>query len=298
MQLPPLGSIRFFEATARLLSVKLAAEELHVTPGAVTQQVHKLEEFLGCALFERRSRALSLTEAGRTYFAACQESLGVLDRATSKITASRQVILVSCTPTFAAQWLVPRLQQFLGTAPEVDVHVSTTHRKVDLAREGVHFAVRHGLGSYPGLVSRLLLDDDLIPVCGPRLIAPRRSAAQADITSERLLHDSRRDDWQLWAQAAGMQELDANQGVVFVDSNATIEAAVAGHGVALVRRSLVETELASRRLIAIKAPPLRATLAYYLVYREQTLEQPAMRKFFDWITWLASTRRPRTDTAP
>jgi LysR family glycine cleavage system transcriptional activator len=282
--LPPLPSIRFFEAVARRLSVTLAAQELHVTPGAVTQQVRKLEDFLGCALFERRARGLSLTAQGRAYHAACQEGLALIERATARLaTNHRQVILVSCTPGFAAQWLIPRLQTFLSDAPQIDVHVSTTHRQIDLAREGIHFAVRHGLGDYPGLQSRELLADELIPVCSPRLVAPRRSATLADITAERLLHDEHRDDWRLWCEAAGVDGLDCNGGIVFVDSNAVIEAALAGHGVALVRRSLVAPELATRRLLAIKAPPLRTPLAYHLVYREPTLAAPAAHAFFEWL---------------
>jgi len=282
--LPPLPSIRFFEATARHLSVTLAAEELHVTPGAVTQQVRKLESFLGCALFERRARGLALTAEGRAYHAACQEALALIRRATAQLAKDRrQVILVSCTPGFAAQWLVPRLQDFLSGAPQIDVHVSTTNRKVDLAREGIDFAVRHGLGDHPGLQSRVLLADDLIPVCSPRLVAPRRSAVLADITAERLLHDEHRDDWRLWCEAADVHGLDCGGGIVFVNSNAAIEAALAGRGVALVRRSLVEPELASRRLLAVKVPALRTPLAYHLVYRAETLATPAMRGFFEWI---------------
>lgn len=284
MQLPPLPSIRFFEASARHLSVSLAAEELHVTPGAVTQQVRKLESYLGCRLFERRARGLALTPDGRAYHTACQEALAVIERATLALCAPRrQIILVSCTAGFAAQWLVPRLQKFLNGVPQIDVHVSTTSRKVDLAREGIHFAVRHGLGDYPGLESRLLLADELIPVCSPRFVAPRRTAGLADITPQRLLHDESREDWRLWSKAAGVVGLDGDAGVVFVDSNAVIEAALAGRGVALLRRSLVADELAGGRLLAIRVPPLHTPMAYRLVYQRETLVNPAMRAFHDWM---------------
>jgi LysR family glycine cleavage system transcriptional activator len=290
MPLPPLPSVRVFEAVARRLSVTLAAQELHVTPGAVTQQVRKLEDFLGCALFERRPRGLTLTAQGRAYHAACQQALTLIERATAELaTQRRRIILVSCTPGFATQWLIPRLQDFLRDAPDIDVHVSTTHRPVDLAREGIHFAVRHGLGDYPGLQSKALLADGLIPVCSPRLVAPRRSATRADITAERLLHDERRDDWRLWCQAAGMDGVDGEGGIVFVDSNAVIEAALAGRGVALVRRSLVAQELATRRLLAVKGAALRTPLAYHLVYRAPTLADPAAHAFF---TWICSASKP------
>lgn len=283
MNLPPLSAIRVFEATARHGSATRAADELHVTPGAVSQQLRKLETFLGQRLFERQARSLVLTDAGRVLLAASQEALAALRRATAQLRQQRQVLLVSCTPVLAAQWLVPRLQDFLRSAPEVDVHVSTTERMVDLAAEGVHFAVRHGLGRYAGLRAERLLNDGLQPVCSPQWIAPRRKLRPCDITAEGLLHDGQREDWRLWALAAGMTSLDTSQGVVFVDSNAAIEAALAGRGIALVRRSLVAAELAQGRLLALPGPVLRTPLAYYLVYREATLAQPAARRFHDWM---------------
>ena len=284
MRLPPLLALRSFEATARYLSVKLAAEELCVTPGAVSQQLRKLEEFLGCPLFERLPRGLALTTAGREYETACQEALALIGRATSKLTRTRRhAIVVSCTPSFATQWLVPKLHGFMQASPEIDVHVSTTNRLVDLSSEGVHFAIRHGLGNYPGLKVETLVQDDLIPVCSPQLIAPRKSAKLSDITAQRLLHDEHREDWRLWFEAQGVSNVDCNAGVVFTDSNAAIEAALAGLGYALVRRTLVASEMASGYLLCVKAPALRTPLAYHLVYRAETLIDPQLRSFRDWI---------------
>lgn len=294
MRLPPLAAIRFFEAVARHRSVRQAAQELHVTPGAVSQQVRKLEEFLGCALFERQPRGLVLTAAGRDYQGACGEALAHIGQATSRLMVAateRRVILVSCTPGFAAQWLVPRLQGFLQRAPLLDVHVSTTNRLVDLQAEGVHFGVRHGRGRYAGLQSEVLVADDLIPVCSPRLVAPRRAVRMADITSARLLHDGQRGDWRLWCEAHGVATVDCEQGVVFAHSNGAIEAAVAGRGFALVRRALVARELAARELVGLRADndkgrgmgALATPLAYHLVYPPETLIDPALRQFRDWI---------------
>ncbi len=284
MQLPPLLALRFFEATARYLSVKTAAGELCVTPGAVSQQLRKLEEFLGCRLFERLPRGLALTPAGREYQTACQEALALIGRATSKLTRTqRRAIVVSCTPSFATQWLVPKLQGFMQTSPEIDVHVSTTNRLVDLNREDVHFAIRHGLGNYPGLKAETLVQDDLIPVCSPQLIAPRKSAKLSDITAQRLLHDEHREDWRLWFEAQGISNVDCNAGVVFTDSNAAIEAALAGLGYALVRRALVASEIAGGQLLCVKSKVLRTPLAYHLVYRVETLIDLPLRSFRDWI---------------
>lgn len=292
MELPPLNTVRSFEATARHGSATRAAAELHVTPGAISQQLRKLEQFVGQRLFDRQARGLVLTEAGRLLLAGCQEALSALERATAQVRQQRQVLLVSCTPVFAAQWLVPRLQDFLQSAPEVDVHVSTTARLVDLAAEGVHFAVRHGQGRYAGLQSQRLLGDELLlPVCSPRWVAPRRTAQAADITAAGLLHDSHREEWKRWAQAGGYPQLDTTQGIVFVDSNAAIEAALAGRGVALARRSMVANELAEGRLLAVQVPALATSWAYYLVYREVTLAQPAARRFHDWLLAQAAMAR-------
>ena len=284
MQLPPLIALRFFEATARHLSVRRAAAELHVTPGAVSQQVRKLEDFLGRALFERLPRGLALTPAGQDYHVAASAALAIIGHATGRLLADkRRVVLVSCTPGFAVQWLVPRLQAFMDQHPGVDIHVSSTNRAVDLAAEGVHFAVRHGLGSYAGLQSEVLVADDLVPVCSPRLIAPRKKARVVDISSASLLHDEHRGDWRLWCEAHGMVGIDADKGIVFAHSNAAIEAAVAGRGFALVRRSLVVQELASRALLCVDTRALATPLAYHLVYPAEALIDPALRQFKDWI---------------
>lgn len=284
MKLPPLIAVRFFEATARHRSVREAARELHVTPGAVSQQVRRLESFLGCALFERLPRGLALTPAGMDYQAACGEALARIGHATARLAAgARRVVRVSCTPSFAAQWLVPRLQLFLQSAPELDVHVNSTHRAVDLLAEDMHFAVRHGLGPYPGLHAEWLLDDDLIPVCSPRLVAPRLWAGLEDITGPRLLHDGHRDDWRMWCQAQGLGRVDSGQGVVFAGANGAVEAALAGQGFALVTRALVERELATRALVGLQAPAVQVPLGYRLVYRPEALIDPALRRFRDWV---------------
>ena len=283
--LPPLPALRFFEATAHHGSVTRAAAELHVTPGAVTLQIRKLETFLGCSLFERQARGMALTAEGSAYVAACQEALALIRQASSRLRKGQQVrILLSCTPGFAVQWLVPRLQSFQDEAPTVDVQISTTNRKVDLWHEDVHFAVRHGLGETPqGAYSVPLLTEELVPVCSPRLIAPRRRAVLTDITSSRLLHDEHREDWRLWCLSANVQDIDTQRGMVFAGSNGVVEAALAGRGVALVRRSLIEPELVARRLVEVQVPALRPPLGYHLLYREATLRASPMRAFFDWL---------------
>ncbi|ABM35259.1 LysR substrate binding domain-containing protein [Paracidovorax citrulli] len=169
-------------------------------------------------------------------------------------------------------------------APDVDVHVSTSDRVVDLASEDIHFAVRHGLGVAPGLLAEVLVADDLVPVCSPRLIAPRRVPRVTDITGARLLHDGHRGDWRLWCEANGALGVDCNQGVVFTHSNGSIEAALAGRGFALARQGFVAQEIAARALVAVRSAALATPLAYRLVHRPEVLVDPALRGFRDWIT--------------
>lgn len=283
MRLPPLPAVRCFDAVARHLSVRRAAAELCVTPGAVSQQLRKLEDFLGCHLLERLPRGLALTPAGRDYHAVVGTALARIAQAGAALPrAGARVVRVSCTPGFAAQWLVPRLQPPPAALDGLDLQLNSTDRLVDLVADGVHFAVRHGVGPWPGLRSEVLLADELIAVCSPRLVAPRSSACLADLQGALLLHDGHRRDWPLWCQAHGAA-VDARQGLVFVESNGALEAALAGRGFALVRRSLVARELATRALVGLQAPPLATPLAYHLVYPPSTAQDPALRRVRDWF---------------
>ncbi|PMY41201.1 MULTISPECIES: transcriptional regulator GcvA [Pseudomonas] len=285
MNLPSLGALRAFEATARHLSVTLAAGELNVTPGAVSLQIKELEAALGIQLFVRRPRQLILTAPGEQYFATLRTAFRLMREATMELLgrARLDVLVLSCTPSFAMQWLVPRLGGLEARLPGVDVRISASNRKVDLARDGVDLAVRHGFGRYDGLVSERLLDDELIPVCSPQLLGERIRLSVDDLADLRLLHDEHRHDWQLWLEAAGASRVDGRQGTVFVDSNGAIEAAKAGLGVALVRLSLVQRELAEGLLLAPIARSVASDLAYYLVYPATTLERPNVAVLRQWL---------------
>ncbi|WMJ03023.1 transcriptional regulator GcvA [Pseudomonas chlororaphis subsp. aurantiaca] len=285
MNLPSLGALRAFEATARHLSVTLAAGELNVTPGAVSLQIKELEAALGIQLFVRRPRQLILTAPGEQYFATLRTAFRLMREATVELLgrARLDVLVLSCTPSFAMQWLVPRLGGLEARLPGVDVRISASNRKVDLVRDGVDLAVRHGFGRYDGLVSERLLDDELIPVCSPQLLGERTRLCVDDLADLRLLHDEHRHDWQLWLEAAGASRVDGRQGTVFVDSNGAIEAAKAGLGVALVRLSLVQRELAEGLLLAPIARSVASDLAYYLVYPATALERPNVAALRQWL---------------
>lgn len=283
--LPSLASLRAFEATARHSSVTKAAQELNVTPGAVSLQVRELEQTLGVTLFERRPRQLVLTEDGSTYFATLRRAFRMMREATEELTARKRapVLTVSCTPTFAAQWLVPRIGTFELQVPGIDVRISTTNRLTDFNTDGVDIAIRHGLGRYDGLVSERLIDDDPVPVLHPALRARNPLDTPGDLAAHVLLHDVHRQDWRLWLDAAGADGVDAGRGPVFVNSNGAIEAAKAGDGVALVRLSLVTRELAEGVLEAPFPEGVMTGLAYHLVYPPAALDRPPVTAFRAWI---------------
>jgi LysR family glycine cleavage system transcriptional activator len=283
--LPPLNALRAFEASARLSSVQQAAHELNVTPSAVSQQVQNLERWVGFPLLERRARQLQPTAQGRAYLVTISAAFDQIAAATAELSAGRmqRSICITCTPGFAVQWLVPRLQHFQDQHPEVDVRIDASTRMLDLRVEDVDLAVRHGTGRYAGLVSEKLLDDDLIPVASPRLLAGRgRVRKPADLVQHRLLHIETRDDWRLWFAAQGM-DIDWRRGPLLVDTAIGVQAAIAGKGIILIRRSLAADELASGRLVAPLTQGLSKGTAYYLVYPPENMSQPAVRSFRAWL---------------
>ena len=289
LRLPPLHALHCFEAVARHLSVKHAAAELHISSAAVSQQIAKLEEVLDIALFGKNGRAMELTAAGEQYFLGISPAFRQIEASTRQLTteASTQILTLSCTTGFAMQFLLPRLPRFYDAHPDIDIRISSTNRLVDFARDDVDFAVRHGQGNYPGLQTELLIDDGLQPVCSPRLLSRsgRRKQIKSLIEIEplTLLHDEHRLDWKLWLEASGNQQIEWNQGPLFVDSNGAIEAAIRGHGVALARKIMVQDEIKNGHLVMPLKTAVKTSLAYYLVYPAISLERKAAVIFRKWL---------------
>jgi LysR family glycine cleavage system transcriptional activator len=286
MNMPPLYAVLCFSAVGRKLSVKIAAEELHVSPAAVSQQVAKLEKMLGIQLLIRSTRRVELTDAGKIYLRAVEPALRRISEATQQVTRKHGplAITVSCTVGFAMQWLLPRLPSFQAMEPSIDVRINTTNRLVDLLTEEIDFAVRHGLGGYPGLEAERLINDRLQPVCSPSLLPDGfRLSSPVDLASFSLLHDEHRRDWVMWLRAVGVDNVDSNQGPIFVESKGAIDAAVAGQGIALVRKSMVRDELANGKLVIPFRTAIETPIAYYLVYDSTVLLQKHNQRFRQWI---------------
>ncbi|TZG36464.1 transcriptional regulator GcvA [Agrobacterium sp. B1(2019)] len=285
-ELPSLKGLQAFEAAARYRSVTLASNELNVTPGAVSLQIRELEARLGVQLFSRKPRSIQLTREGERYYGALRTAFRMMREATAELTARSEitVLTLSCTPTFAVQWLMPRLPAFQQQHPQVDVRISVTNRLVDFSRDDVDLAVRHGSGHYDGLESIRFIDDSTLPVCAPQLLEKYGPLQEVgDLKSIPLLHDENRNEWRRWLEAAGASDVDASGGTVFIDSNGALDAAKAGHGIALTRRSLVSRELAEGALIAPFGKDMASTLAYFVVYPRRMLDNPDLVTLIDWM---------------
>ena len=285
-RLPPLNALRAFEATARHLSVKNAAQELCVTPGAVSQMLKALELHLGTKLFQRVNRGIFLTDAGQGYLPPIRNAFRQITEASRRvaISADTGVLTVSVTPFFATAWLVPRLKSFQDTHPDIDLQVVSSNALVDFARDGVDVAVRHGLGRYPGLRSDRVVAVEVVPVASPTLIARHGTPASAgDLVRWPHVHDAERKGWHLWFQAQGIDEIGSPRGPAFDDSSLLLQAVLAGQGAGLLPAAMVALDLAQGRLVKLANVTLLEAFAYYLVYPEDSHERSKIAAFRTWI---------------
>lgn len=278
-RLPPLISLRAFEAAARHGSFVKAGAELALTPAAISHHVKLLEAHLQVALFTRLPRGLQLTEAGRACLPGLSSGFDSLEQAITGIRAERLAgpLVISVLPSFAAGWLIERLPRFRARYPEIDLHVRTEVAIVDLDREGVDLAVRYGTGRFPGLRATELLREEVFPVCAPALVGglrlPRRFA---ELRRHTLLHDAgaRRNEpwinWGPWLREAGLVDIDLARGLHFTDSAILYQAAMAGHGIAIGRSVLVGSHVAAGRLVKPLGAPRAVAHAYHVVTRART----------------------------
>ena len=246
-RLPPLNSLHAFEAAARHLSFTRAAAELNVTQGAVSHRIRALEDRLGRRLFRRAGRAIALTDAGEDYLPYVQRAFEQLIEGTGRVFggAGPDVLTVTLQPSFAMQWLIPRLGDFHAAHPAREVHQITTDRVVDLSREDVDVGIRSGLaGTWPGLRCDRLFAFDLVPVCSPRLVdGPAPLKQPADLANHTLIHaEGGAEDWLRWLAAAGVEGVDATAGQYFDSASLAIAAAYSGLGVAVMPHAFVQDD--------------------------------------------------------
>ena len=292
-RLPPLNALRAFESAARLGSFVRAADELLVTPTAISHQIKGLEDTLGVELFVRLPRGLRLSDAGTRYLPDLIKGFDALARAGERLSDGGLVGLlhINTLASFAHCWLVPRIVNFQRRYPDLDVRVSTSVRHVDFVDDDVDVSVRYGKGSYPSLRSIKIMEEEVCPVAAPMLVdgdPPLRE--WADLAKHRLLHDYLTDDsepwvnWGVWLRRAGMDEkIDSSRGMAFDNSASLVEAAVRGHGVALGRSALVAEHVREGRLVPLFGVRHPADYAYFAVAPEATADQPKVQAFVAWL---------------
>lgn len=290
--LPPLSSLRSFEAVARQLSFSKAAKELHVTPGAVSQQIRALEELLGAKLFDRTRRWVALTDIATRMLPDIQAGLDSLSRACSSKTApvGERTLTISVAPSFASKWLLPRLPGFYDQHPDVDLRISATVGLADFKRDKVDLAIRLGHGHYPGLHAEPLFTEALTPLCSPELLKGKgRLKTPDDLRKHRLIHDTsipgggEHAAWDRWLDLAGAKHVSAHRGAKFTLAELAMQAAIDGVGVVLGRIVLAERDLAAGRLVRPFKTTLPLDVSYFLVSSGATATRPEILHFRNWL---------------
>ena len=284
-RLPPLATLRPFEAAARLESFTRAAAELHLTHGAVSHQVRALEEHLGTQLFARHGKRVVLTAAGRTFAEAVRGALGEIGQAAEALRVRRDDRLsVSVLPSFASRWLMPRLIRFMDANPGLEVNVTASNALADFVADEVDVAIRFGVGPWPPLVCEAFLEDEYFPVASPKFQRGKLPRAPRDLTALRIIQEDR-DYWCEWFEAAGVdvQQVRTARGPIFNDSTYSLQAAARGEGIALARRSIVAEDLERgtlKRLFDVAVPSRER---YWFVSPKESAGLPKVKAFRDWV---------------
>ncbi|AAW85086.1 transcriptional regulator GcvA [Aliivibrio fischeri] len=297
-RLPPLNSLRVFEAAARHLSFTRAAEELFVTQAAVSHQIKALEEFLGLKLFRRRNRSLLLTEEGQSYFLDIKEIFSSLSEATDKVLerSAKGALTISLPPSFAIQWLVPRLSDFNNQEPDIDVRIKAVDMDEGSLTEDVDVAIYYGRGNWPGLRVELLYQEQLLPLCSPQVLLNEKPLATIDdLRFHTLLHDTSRKDWKQFVKHYELAGMNVNQGPIFSHSTMVLQAAAHGQGIALGNNVLAQPELDAGRLVAPFEEVLVSKNAFYLVCNEKQADTGRIATFREWILSKARSEQEIVD---
>lgn len=295
LNIPGTRALKTFEAAARHLNFTRAADELGLTPAAVSHQIKEIEDQLGVVLFTRTSRSIRLTEGGVVLLEAAVDALDLLTRAAAragKMGRGMALLKLTLSPTFASKWLMPRLLGFRKAHAAIELRFDITDTVRDFDLDDVDVGIRFGAGKYPGLRSHRLFDDVVIPVCSPALLAgdlplrePRdllnHTLCHVDWTLQGLTWPT----WTMWMAAAGIENFDDSRCLVFDDSAHAVQAALDGTAVALADFAMVASDLSAGRLLrpfdlGIRYGP---EFAYFLVYPERSADDPRIASFREWM---------------
>ena len=293
--IPGTRALRTLIAAGKHLNFTRAADELGLTPAAVSFQIKEIEDQLGVKLFTRTSRTIRLTEAGTLLCEAAGDALDVMGRAVSKARKAARgtaQLKVTVDPQFATKWLMRRVEEFRRLHPDIELRFDISYELRDFDVDDIDVAIRFGAGKYPGLAASRLFDNVIVPVCSPRLLTSGKPLREPrDLLNHTLAHIewSRQGvtwpNWRMWMAAAGVDEYDGSNTIVFGASSNAVDAAMAGDAVALADFAMVANDLSEGRLVrpfdlSIKVSP---EYAYFLVYPEGSANDPRITAFQDWI---------------
>ena len=284
-------------AVARHLSFSKAARELHVTPAAVTHQIHALEQNLGARLFHRNRRYVTLTRTAEACLSDLVAAFEMLNAAVAKARSDKEraALNVSVSPAFASKLLLPRLTEFSELHPDIDIRVTATAQLVDLGDGETDLAIRFGMGKYKGAFVEKLLPEKVVPMCAPELLARGNGiAVPNDLRHFKLIHDlsvvmpEMQPDWRTWLLKAGAKGVDPARGLRFTLADLAIQAAINGFGVVLGRKTLARDDINDGRLLLPFELELPVSFSYFVVIPTNKTRNQAVGQFRDWLMSIAS----------
>ena len=291
-RLPPLNALRAFEAAGRRGSMSAAAEELAVTPAAVSHQIKTLEEYFRVPLFHRSVRSIRLTDQGAALLPYLSEGLELWTAGCQKLRVldNEAPLVISSAPVFAAKWLVRWLADFDRLHPDISVRLDGTLSIANFAADGVDAAIRFGTGPYPDYHAEALVKEDVAPVCSPQLmVGDHPIRTPEDLVHHTLIHvdwyavAGTQPDWAMWLKTAGAHNVTGHKGPVVTSDSLAVEAAINGGGVALVSEFLVRHDLESGRLVKLFDLVLPSDHWYWFVCPPENMDRPKVRAFRDWL---------------
>ena len=299
MKLPPLSSLRAFEAAVRLESVSRAADELFVTHGAVSHQIRALEEHVGVPLFTRQGRGVAPTQDGRTLAAAVRAAFEQIEGATQVLRRRAQSnrLSIAVLPSFGLRWLMPRIVRFMADHPDWSVAIDSSPALTDFAREDVDIAIRFGRGPWPGLEAEWLMDDEYLLVASPSLRRGRLPKTVGQLAEWPLL-PADAEPWAAWCAAAGVDLPRPAKGVDYEDMGVMLQSAIEGHGIMLARRTIAAAELEKGTLVEVLGISAPSPSSYWIIWPSEPPPSPRAVAFREWLLAEAGPERDKPRATP
>ncbi len=286
-RLPPLNLFRAFDAAVRHRSFRLAAEELCVTPSAVSQQIRQLEALLDTRLFRRLPRRVELTREGEMMASTVKDALAILSAGCARLhdPTVPVVVCINVTPSLGTRWLVARLKRFMDAHPTIKISLLASNEPLDFERQDVDLGLRWGVGAFPGMRAELLARDVIFPVCNPDFIDHRAIRRPEDLPRHTLLQAIQNGvTWATWLDRAGVSMTVPPTDVLYYnDTNIMLEAVGCGQGIGLSNSFLAEADLRSGRLVRLFDFDTPIDEAYYVLSSESRADKPAVALVREWL---------------